>query len=877
MKALVEFVGAGPGAEDLITVRGLRALEQADLVVYAGSLVNPAHLKACKANCTCLDSASMNLGEQIEAMSDAALAGKRVVRLHTGDPAMYGAINEQIRGLAQKGVAASIIPGVSSVFAAAAALGCELTSPDVSQSVVLTRTPGRTPMPQGEDAAAFARTGAMLVFFLSTGKVGELMRHLMEQGGLTEDTPAAIVYRASWPDERILRGTVGDIARQAEEAGLGRQALVIVGRALGANGTASRLYDADFSHGYRNRLVSENFDGRCALYAFTDKGLTRAREIAAGLGLPTVLHSTRPSNAEGIVHIPAQDFDSRLAANWAQFDAHIFIGATGIPFRKATPLLRGKSIDPAVLACPESGSHVIALTSGHFGGTNRLARRIARITGGQAVIGSPADVNGLPAFDEAAAQEHARILNPEAVRALNAALLDGTPIAFCGTRAVFERHFASTGQVAFFENPQDVTCGHAVLWDSENTLPEEVLYLDVSSRAFVLGVGCRRGVKPQELRLVAERYLSEFGLNAENIAGIATCTVKEDEPAILGLGEAWQVPVAFHSAEELDAVPVSAPSEKVREKVGTASVCEAACLLSAGYGSIPQPTLYAPKAAFGDVTLALARLPHLSAPKATRGQIVVVGLGSGVPEQITPEVDAALRHCDTVAGYSNYVDFIRDRIIGKPIIQNGMMGEVARCRATLEAAAAGQEVCMVCSGDPGILAMAGLLFELRAREPEFADIPIRVLPGITAANIAAASLGAPLQNGFSLVSLSDLLVPSDEVRQNLRAVAQSALPVTLYNPAGRKRRRLLAEALDIFREARGGDILCAFVRHAGRPEETRWIGRLADLPADDVDMSTLVLIGSARTVTDRGALFEARGYAEKYLDKDAPASTADGR
>ena len=866
MKALVEFVGAGPGAEDLITVRGLRALEQADLVVYAGSLVNPAHLKACKADCTCLDSASMNLGEQIEAMSDAALAGKRVVRLHTGDPAMYGAINEQIRGLAQKGVAASIIPGVSSVFAAAAALGCELTSPDVSQSVVLTRTPGRTPMPQGEDAAAFARTGAMLVFFLSTGKVGELMRHLMEQGGLAEDTPAAIVYRASWPDERILRGTVGDIARQAEEAGLGRQALVIVGRALGANGTASRLYDADFSHGYRNRLVSENFDGRCALYAFTDKGLTRAREIAAGLGLPTVLHSTRPSNAEGIMHIPAQDFDSRLAANWAQFDAHIFIGATGIPFRKAAPLLRDKSIDPAVLACPESGSHVIALTSGHFGGTNRLARRIARITGGQAVIGSPADVNGLPAFDEAAAQEHARILNPEAVRALNAALLDGSPIAFCGTRAVFERHFASTGQVAFFENPQDVTCGHAVLWDSENTLPEEVLYLDVSSRAFVLGVGCRRGVKPQELRLVAERYLSEFGLNAENIAGIATCTVKEDEPAILGLGEAWRVPVAFHSGEELDAVPVSAPSEKVREKVGTASVCEAACLLSAGYGSIPQPTLYAPKAAFGDVTLALARLPHLSAPKATRGQIVVVGLGSGVPEQITPEVDAALRHCDTVAGYSNYVDFIRDRIIGKPIIQNGMMGEVARCRATLEAAAAGQEVCMVCSGDPGILAMAGLLFELRAREPEFADIPIRVLPGITAANIAAASLGAPLQNGFSLVSLSDLLVPSDEVRQNLRAVAQSALPVTLYNPAGRKRRHLLTEALDIFREQRGGDVLCAYVRHAGRPQEAKWIGRLDDFPADEVDMSTLVIIGGPRTITDAGAMYEARGYVEKYME-----------
>ena len=519
-----------------------------------------------------------------------------------------------------------------------------------------------------------------------------------------------------------------------------------------------------------------------------------------------------------------------------------------------------------MLACPESGSHVIALTSGHFGGTNRLARRIARITGGQAVIGSPADVNGLPAFDEAAAQEHARILNPEAVRALNAALLDGTPIAFCGTRAVFERHFASTGQVVFFENPQKVTCGHVVLWDSENTLPEGVLHLDVSSRAFVLGVGCRRGVKPQELRLVAERYLSEFGLNAENIAGIATCTVKEDEPAILGLGEAWQVPVAFHSAEELDAVPVSAPSEKVREKVGTASVCEAACLLSAGYGSIPQPTLYAPKSAFGDVTLALARLPHLPVPQNGQGEIVVAGLGSGAPGHITPDVDTALRRCDTVAGYSHYVDFIRDRIAGKPVIQNGMKGEVERCLSALEAALAGQNVCMVCSGDPGILAMAGLLYELRAREPRFGDIPIRVLPGITAATIAAASLGAPLQNGFSLVSLSDLLVSADEVRRNIRSVAQSLLPVALYNPAGRKRRDLLEETLAVFREHRGGDVLCAYVKNAGREQETKWVGKLSEFPAAEVDMSTLIIIGGPRTRLDSGVLYEPRGYVEKYME-----------
>ncbi|MFQ8890454.1 MAG: SAM-dependent methyltransferase [Bilophila wadsworthia] len=173
---------------------------------------------------------------------------------------------------------------MSSVFGAAAALGCELTCPDVSQSVVLTRTPGRTPMPRRK-RGGLRRTGATLVFFLSTGKIDDLMTVLMGEGGLSPDTPAAVVYRATWPDERILRGTVSDIARKVEEAGFGRQALIFVGRALDAQGGASRLYGADFSHGYRNHLANEAFDGRCALYAFTDKGLS-APGNRAGLDCP---------------------------------------------------------------------------------------------------------------------------------------------------------------------------------------------------------------------------------------------------------------------------------------------------------------------------------------------------------------------------------------------------------------------------------------------------------------------------------------------------------------------------------------------------------------------------------------------------------------
>ena len=434
-----------------------------------------------------------------------------------------------------------------------------------------------------------------------------------------------------------------------------------------------------------------------------------------------------------------------------------------------------------------------------------------------------------------------------------------------GPREIYDAHFAATGQVVFAARAEDIRTPRAVLWDAEGSVPTGVEHLDITSRALVLGLGCRRGTAPETLRREAEACLARLGIAPGQIARLASCSIKADEEAILALAREWGTPLDLYPAEKLDEVPVPTPSATVQARVGTASVSEAACLLSAGKGG----RLLQPKVVGEGVTLALACLPHLAGPSRERGRVLVVGLGSGDEAQITPQVSAAIADSDVLAGYGPYLDFIRQRIGNREVIQNGMMGEVERCRRTLESAAAGHTVCMVCSGDPGILAMAGLLFELRSREEAFHDIPITVLPGITAANIAAASLGAPLQNGFSLVSLSDLLVPADEVRRNLRAVAASALPVTLYNPAGRKRRHLLEEALRIFREERGEDLLCAWVKNAGRPQEERWVGRLADFPADDVDMSTLVLMGSARTRYEDGVLYEARGYVEKYLDGKA--------
>lgn len=955
----VTFVGAGPGAEDLITLRGAAALEGADLVLYAGSLVNPALLRRCRPECACLDSAGLDLEEQIRIMSEAALAGKRVVRLHTGDPCLYGAIAEQIAALAEQGVGAVIVPGVSSVFAAAAALGRELTLPGVSQSVVLTRTPGRTPMPAGETAAAFARTGATLAFFLSAGRLPELVAELTGKRPnassppsptpspappLPESTPAAVVCRASWEDERIVRGTLADIAQRAADAGIGRQALVLVGRALGEQGrdpasaaaadaetgegpeagakpASSRLYAASFSHGYRNNLEDERFAGSCAVYAFSRQGTLQAQRLAAGLeagGLRATVYASRPE--EGVLPLRPQ------TETWRLHNGHIFIGAAGIAVRRIAPLLTGKTRDPAVVCCPENGAEAISLLSGHLGGANRLARRVARILGGRAVISTATDGRGATAFDEAAAREGARVVNSEAVRALNAALLDGERILFRGPAEVYERHFRDLPNVERAEGTE-TPARLAVLWDAPETEGTEApapcdtggtratdggdqTVLRIAS-ATVLGIGCRRGADPEAVRRAASAFLADHGLNPARLARLASCDIKAAEPALRDLAAAWNVPLEFHPAEALAAVDVPTPSERVMDKIGTPSVAEAAALLSAarliggeagagiesgGGGSIPEgaAALVAPKTIRDGVTLALARAGHGQgfgqargenrppAPSGARpGRVTVAGIGSGSPDQVTPQAADALRRCDVAAGYTPYLDMAREFIAGKPRIGNGMRGEVERCRAALETALSGREVCMVCSGDPGILAMAGLLFELRAAEARLAPVDIRVVPGITAASLAAAELGAPLQNGYCLISLSDLLTPAEEVRANLAAAGASALPVVLYNPAGRKRRALLEEALSLFTARRGPETLCALVRHAGRPEAERWIGRLADFPAERADMSSLIVIGGPKTRLVDGVLYEPRGYADKYdiggrpRPEPAPAGSAE--
>lgn len=247
---MVHFVGAGSGAADLITVRGQRLLSQADIIIYAGSLVNPALLEYAKTDCEIYNSASMTLEQAIEVMERAEAAGKMTVRLHTGDPSLYGAHREQMDWLDKKGISYDVVPGVSSFCGAAAALKAEYTLPDVSQTVIITRMAGRTPVPEKEEMSKLATHGATMVIFLSTGLLKELREQLL-QGGYQEDTPAAIVYKATWPDEKVIRGTVGNLPQLAAEHQITKTALIVIGEFLGDDYQRSKLYDPTFTHEFR--------------------------------------------------------------------------------------------------------------------------------------------------------------------------------------------------------------------------------------------------------------------------------------------------------------------------------------------------------------------------------------------------------------------------------------------------------------------------------------------------------------------------------------------------------------------------------------------------------------------------------------------------
>jgi precorrin-4 C11-methyltransferase len=575
------IAGAGPGAEDLITMRALEAVKKADLIVYAGSLVNPEILNYAKSNCKKLNSAGMSFEEVIKAMTEAWHKGLQVLRLHSGDPSLYGAISEQMNALNEQNIEFEIIPGVSCAFAAAAALKFEFTMPGITQTTILTRRAGRTPVPDKEHLKFLAANNASIVLYLSIADIDGAVQDFL-QAGRSEETPAAVVYRASWNNEQIIRGTLKDISKKVKDAGIKRQALIIVGEALSKSGDKSLLYASHFQHGYR-KDKKNRFTGKTAVYAITKQGCHKAVELEEGL---TDAKLFLPERFCDLFHnasfFEKNTLSTIIEENWEKFDAHIFIMASGIVIRKINKLIKNKLTDPAVVVCDERGNYIVSLLSGHIGGANRLASDIAGITGGQAVITTATDVNKIIAFDEMATLNNYLIINPESIKNFNSMLLEKKHIDVLIPENVFSEYYKNLENLNIIKNIKEIGKNPTVILDTFNeNLKQPIQTMKLSSKIYTLGIGCRKNTSYLDIEKAVTETLKLNNISISNVALIASTIEKNKEQGLLEFAEKQNLPCVFLKNNTLNAIDVPNPSKHAKETFGLNSVAEAAALVLA--------------------------------------------------------------------------------------------------------------------------------------------------------------------------------------------------------------------------------------------------------------------------------------------------------
>jgi precorrin-4 C11-methyltransferase len=610
----VYIVGAGPGDPDLMTVRARRVLESAGLVLYADSLVDPRMFDMVAESAQVRGTSGMTLDPIVDRMVEAARSGMVVARVHSGDPGVYGAVAEQLARLEDAAVPWEIVPGVPSPMAAAAALGCEMTVPGVTQSIVFCRVAGRTPMPEGQDLRAHARPGVSLCVFLSAGYGAEMVAAL-RAGGVGDGTPAVIAEKVSWPDERISWGTVGDVERRLHELGVRRHALVLVGPAFARASTRLRssLYSPDHAHVFRPRgelsSATPRDRDRIVIYAITAAGAEVARQVAESVeGARVHLPARLAGSVPGAV-AEAGAARAVVARLMGEAGAVVLVMASGAAVRLAAPHLEDKLRDPSVVAVDDRGRFAVPLAGAHAGGGNELARRVAEAIGATPVVTTASDGRPWPALDDLAARRGWRVENPRQLAHAGAALLDGDPVGLvqeCGEPFDDAGRWPDTlrrfgGVEALRRNASSL---RAAILVSDRALGEMPAgWLLLRPPTLVLGVGCESGVSRQEVGEAVDLALRDAGVSPLSVAVVATLDRKTEEAALQWLCAQQGWSLRGRSAEELRDVDVPTPSAVVDRAVGTPSVSEAAALLEAGEGG----ALVVAKQVRGRVTVAVAR------------------------------------------------------------------------------------------------------------------------------------------------------------------------------------------------------------------------------------------------------------------------------
>lgn len=598
---MVSFVGAGPGAEDLITVRGMRLLEKADVIIYAGSLVSDSLLSWAKEDCQIYNSARMSLDEVIAVIKAAAEKEQNIVRLHTGDPSVYGAIREQMDHLEELGIAYEVVPGVSSFCGAAAALKAEYTLPNVSQSVIITRMEGRTKVPELEKLSELSKHRATMVIFLSASMTDLVSQELIK-GGYEADTPAAIVYKATWPEEKVLRCTVGTLNQCAKENHITNHALITVGYFLGKDYELSKLYDAGFSTGFRDASRKETL--KVSFIAFSDKGKKLAKEIADGLIAEQNVEIT------DIYRCQEGGLNAWSAKHFRQDDALIYVGACGIATRAIAPYINHKTVDPAVIVVDELGKNVIPLLSGHIGGANRLSEVIAKRLGTNASITTATDINGVWSIDTWATDMGMTIQNPEYIKVVSSKLLAGKNIVIesCikleGTEGLEETEETKgrnglPKQVTMKENANDSS---DVLITYNKVNADQLVLIP---RVLSLGIGCKKGTRLEDIQALWEEIAGLHNLDTRAVKQMNSIDIKADEKAIIEFADYLGVKLKTYSAEALNSLEGTYSESKfVRSVAGVDCVCERSAVM--GAKAYDDSSLIVRKTAKNGVTIAVA-------------------------------------------------------------------------------------------------------------------------------------------------------------------------------------------------------------------------------------------------------------------------------
>ncbi len=523
----------------------------------------------------------------------------------------------------------------------------------------------------------------------------------------------------------------------------------------------------------------------------------------------------------------------RLA--WKECDRIVLFVAAGAAVRLVAPLLGDKHHDPGVVCVDDAGRFAVALAGGHGGGANALARRVASSLGATPVVTTASDAVGAPALDSLGAELGFKVEDAPDLAAVGAALVSGEPV-----RLVSERRWPLgplPENVVRLEEPEP-----PVIFISDRTVSVPRPAVVYRPPSLVVGVGCSRGARVGEILDLLGRSLEEAGLSKKSVASLASVEAKSAEAGLLEAAQELGVPLRFYAAEELSGMDVPNPSTVVQGAVGTPSVAEASVLAGGA-------ELLLEKRKSENATVAVGRLP-------VRGRLFLVGLGPGDDALIPPLARDALAASELVVGLGQYVERIEHLLRPGTRISTPPLGrEVERAKGALAEARAGRSVALVSGGDVGVYAMASPALEMAGD-----DVEVTVVPGITAAQAAASLLGSPLGHDHCSISLSDLLTPWEVIQERLRAAAEADFVISLYNPRSKGRDWQLGKAREILLEHRSLDTPVGIVRDAYREGQEVILTDLGSLRPEDVDMLTVVIVGSSRTEIRAGRMVTPRGY-----------------